>query len=433
MLEWITLAIFLVTIVLMIWSPIEPSIIGGFGVIVMIIIGIISPVEAFQFVDWNILAILIGLWIISIYLIKASRPEGLISVLIKRVKSFRALVFALIFFAGMVTMFVDNVLVVLLFCPIMITICKTLKQDPFVPTILTGLAANLMGTALLLGDITPQFLHSIAHFEFMDFIVFRGKPSAFPILIITFLIVIYLYTTRFYKCESQHIDLKALIGNGIAGRNPRLLKIALVFFVGTIILMIFRQNLGVPLGSITFSGAIALILCVEILNKKGGLNGPTFQQILGEVEWRAVFFYAFLFILVGSLEKVGLIKMFADAIFPFLSNLIVGVPVLYLISASLSTIVEHDAYCLIMYKMLGDLTTIPGFNVYPYFWTVAISSTLASNATIVAAPALYVCWTLLEKAGVKVTSKAFHSVTIKFTLITLAINFFIAYALLVLI
>lgn len=427
MLELLTLILFLVVIGLMIWGPIERAIIGGVGVVLMIIIGTITPIEAFEFVDWNILAILVGLWIVSSYLIKAKMPETLISAVLKRTKSLKAVILALILSAGTVTMFVDNVLVVLLFCPIMLTICKTLKVDPLLPTVMTGLAANFMGVGLMLGDITPQMLHTIAGAEFMDFVIFQGKPGSFFVLWLTFIIVLSIYSKRFLKFDYKG-DFRSLLSSvsESSSENRKLLKVSLAFFIVIIIFMSLRKVLAIPLGAIAFSGALVMAFTIELLHKTGKLKeAPAFGEVLSGLEWRAVLYYAFLFVLVGCIEKAGYIRAIAVGLQPFLSSPQVGVPLLYWVSAGVASIVQFDAYNLTMFRTLANLGLTTGLNVWPYFWSVAWAATLASNATIVSAPALYVAWTLIEKEGFKITTKAFHSITVKFAIITLAINFVI--------
>jgi Na+/H+ antiporter NhaD/arsenite permease-like protein len=413
----------------MIWGPIERALIGGVGVVLMIIIGIITPHEAFKLVDWNILAILTGLWIVSSYLTKAKMPEALISAVLKRTKSLNAVIFALIFSAGMVTMFVDNVLVVLLFCPIMLTICKALKVDPLLPTVVTGLAANFMGVGLMLGDITPQMLHTIAGAEFMDFVVFHGKPGSFFVLLLTFVIVLTIYSRSLLKFDYKG-DLRSMLTSiaEISDENRKLLKVSMFFFVVIIVLMALRKVLGVPLGAIALSGALVTACVIELLRKAGKLKeAPTFTEVLGGLEWRAILYYALLFVLVGCIGKAGYIRAIAEGLRPFLTSVQVGVPLLYWVSAGVASIVQFDAYNLTMFRTLADLGSTTGLNVWPYFWSVAWASTLASNATIVSAPALYVTWTLIEKEGYKITTKAFHSITVKFAMITLAINFAITF------
>ena len=53
-----------------------------------------------------------------------------------------------------------------------------------------GFGANFMGTALIIGDLPPQMLHSVAGAEFFDFIWQFGRPSSFPILMVTFVITL---------------------------------------------------------------------------------------------------------------------------------------------------------------------------------------------------------------------------------------------------
>ncbi|MEM1514899.1 MAG: SLC13 family permease [Candidatus Bathyarchaeia archaeon] len=421
---------FLIIIGLIIWGPIERSIISGVGVVLMILLGIITPLEAFVFVDWNILAILVGLWIANSYLTASKLPETLIAALFKRVKSLKAVLFALIFSAGMVTMFVDNVLAVLLFCPIVIRICKAIKVDPLLPTVLTGLAANFMGVALMLGDITPQMLHTIAGAEFMDFIIFRGKPSSFFVLLITFLIVLAIYHRNLkFEYEGDISSLQSFTMD-VSEDSKKALKISIGFFLGIIVLMSMRKMLEVPLGSIAFLGALVMALFMETLRKLRKLREtPSFHEVLGGLEWRAVFYYAFLFVLVGSIEKTGNISVLANSLQSFLSSMHLGLSLLYWISAGVASIVQFDAYNLTMFRALKNLSLIQGLDVWPYYWSVAWAATLASEATIASAPALYVTWTLLEKEGYKVTTKAFHSITVRFALTTLIFNFIIAFLL----
>ena len=45
---------------------------------------------------------------------------------------------------------------------------------------------------------------------------------------------------------------------------------------------------------------------------------PNVEQVLAELDWRAVFFYVSLFALVGGLEHSGVIKVVSDAITPLI-------------------------------------------------------------------------------------------------------------------
>jgi Na+/H+ antiporter NhaD/arsenite permease-like protein len=65
--EWLQIVaslIFLGSIVLVITGWIDSVIAAILGIIVMILFGVMTEVQAFQFVDWNVILILFSIWII---------------------------------------------------------------------------------------------------------------------------------------------------------------------------------------------------------------------------------------------------------------------------------------------------------------------------------------------------------------------------------
>ena len=92
--------------------------------------------------------------------------------------------------AGVISMFVDNVVTILMMAPVALPLARAVGV-PAAPVILMiGFGANFMGTALIIGDLPPQMLHSVAGAEFFDFIWQFGRPSSFPILMVTFLVTL---------------------------------------------------------------------------------------------------------------------------------------------------------------------------------------------------------------------------------------------------
>jgi len=73
----LALSIFVVTIVLIIWGKVERTVIGIIGIAVMVLSGVMTELEAFLFVDWNVIAILFGIWIIAAYFGKTGIPHYL--------------------------------------------------------------------------------------------------------------------------------------------------------------------------------------------------------------------------------------------------------------------------------------------------------------------------------------------------------------------
>src|SRR5712664_498513 len=119
MMAWVALAIFVLSILAVISNVVDATVAALIGVAVMIWVGVMTEVEAFQLVDWNVMAILIGIWMIAAYFGKTGVPSWL-SVQALRISGGRPglLVMILSMLAGVISMFVDNVVVILMMAPV---------------------------------------------------------------------------------------------------------------------------------------------------------------------------------------------------------------------------------------------------------------------------------------------------------------------------
>jgi Na+/H+ antiporter NhaD/arsenite permease-like protein len=188
---------------------------------------------------------------------------------------------------------------------------------------------------------------------------------------------------------------------------------------------------GVHLGWITLCGAAILVFLLEIFKKKVG-EVPSFEEILAELDWRAVMFYVCLFALVGGLEKGGVIEAVAHWLVPFIqSSLVLGTTILFWVSAAICGIVEHDAYILTLLYVIRDLAAeSPNIEPWPLYWALLWAGTLGSNLTIAGAPALFVAVNLGEKEdGRKVPLKEFLGYTVTYVVVSLSVCYVIALAL----
>ena len=70
------MAIFGVAIALIITNVIDSAIAGLLGVAAMVWVGIMTDVDAFELVDWNVMAILASVWIIASISGRTRMPVG---------------------------------------------------------------------------------------------------------------------------------------------------------------------------------------------------------------------------------------------------------------------------------------------------------------------------------------------------------------------
>lgn len=425
---WLAIAIFAVTIIVVITGWIDSTAAALLGVAAMIWLGVMTEEDAFKIVDWNVMAILISIWTIAGYFGKSGVPEWL-SVQALRISGGNPglLIVILSAVAGFVSMVVDNVVVILMFAPVAIPIARHLGL-PMTPVILMiGFSANFMGSAMLLGDLPPQMMHSVSGAEFMDFIWHQGRPSSFPILTVTFLATLaIMYWMSFRKFKAGGGTAASGGGSMPSARipDPLFAGIVLFMFAATIVAMAFREKLGVKLGFIAMTGALLLVLILELFGDR--LKKPSFEDVIQELDWRAVFFYIALFALVGGLEKTGLLEKLAHAIQPiFKENLALGATLLYWVTIPIVGIVEHDAYILTFLYTIRDMGQ-QGVNPWPLWWMLLWSGTLGSNLTIAGAPALYVANNICEREeSRKIPLREFLRWSVVFTLISSGICYVI--------
>jgi Na+/H+ antiporter NhaD/arsenite permease-like protein len=426
--EWVQILasiIFLGSIVLVITGWIDSVIAAMLGIIAMILFGVMSEVQAFQFVDWNVILILLGIWIISGYFGKSGVPEFLADMVLKLSKGNVAIfVTAIGALAGFVSMLIDNVVVVLMFAPVVFHACRLFKFPAFGPVLFVGLCANFMGTAMLLGDLPHQMLHSVSGIEFAGFLWHSGRPSSLFILLISYIFTVTFFCWKFGRMyKGRMMDLSTMESKRSLDHIPDKRYAILVcgVFLLTIISMANRPFFGCCLGFIALCGGITLILIFEISKKSFKVEIPDIEHVLAELDWRAIFFYVSLFALVGGLEHAGVIKLIASWITPLIkSSLLAGSTLLYWVTAPIVGIVEHDAYILTMLYVIRDLGKEHGLNPWPLYWSLLWAGTLGSNLTIAGAPALFVAKNLGEKEDKrKVGLREFFSYSIPFVIISL--------------
>src|SRR5687768_11496890 len=414
--QWLTLAIFAITIVAVVSNVIDSTLAALIGVAVMVWLGVMTDEDAFKYVDWNVMAILVAIWLIAGYFGKTGVPSWL-SVQALKLSGGRPglLVIIVTFRAGVISMFVDNVVTILMMAPVALPLARAMGI-PAAPVILMiGFGANFMGTALIIGDLPPQMLHSVAGAEFFDFIWQFGRPSSFPILMVTFLITLaamWAYGFRGHKrvTDTSKLNIEAKI------ENPLFATIVVTWFLGTVVAMSMREHIGVQLGFIAMTGALSLVLVLALLGDR--VKATSFEHCLQELDWRAIFFYVALFALVGGLEKSHILDMLANALKPvFAENYAMGVTLLYWVTIPIVGIVEHDAYILTFLHTIKELGQ-GGIEPWPLYWMLLWSGTLGSNLTVAGAPALYVAMTLGEKEdGRKISLREFLAWSVPFTLV----------------
>ena len=347
---WIATSIFILAYALIIWDKIHKTILALFGATLLIVIGIITQEEAFTSmdigIDWNVIFLLISMMVI----INIMKPTGCFEYLaIKSAKLAKGKPFMIMAIFSVVTAvvsaFLDNVTTVLLIAPVTLLICQALELD-IVPFLITeAIASNIGGTATLIGDPPNIMIGSKAMLGFMPF-VYHLTPVIIVVLI-AYIFSIKLIFGRKMTVKEELRQRVMAMDEREALKDPVLLNKSLVVLVVTIGGFVFHGFLHLEPATIALFGAGLLLLV-------SGIKDP--QHVLAEAEWSSLFFFIGLFIIIGAVVKVGLIKWMAIQVLALTHGNLVGTSMIVLwFSAFASAFIDNIPYVATMNPLIIDM------------------------------------------------------------------------------
>lgn len=362
------------------------------GAAFMVLIGIVTESQAVAYIDFGTIGLLMGMMII----VNIMKKTGVFEyVAIKSAKLAKANPWMILVIFSVITAvasaLLDNVTTILLIAPVTFVITETLKVDP-IPYILTEvLFANIGGTATLIGDPPNIMIGSANDIGFMAFITNLG-PVVLVITIVTLIIMRSTFGKKLHVEESDKKKIMALDETKVI-RDKKLLVQSLVVMIATITGFMLHDLLNLHSATVSMSGAAILLF----------ISGSDPEDIFMEIEWTTIFFFVALFILVGGLEEVGIIHIFAEKILTLTKgNLTMTTMVLLWGSSILSAFLDNIPFVATMIPLIQNIQQLGGMDVMPLWWALSLGACLGGNGTMIGASANVIACGMLEKKTHKI-------------------------------
>jgi Na+/H+ antiporter NhaD/arsenite permease-like protein len=416
----LAIGIFLIIYAFIITEKWNRAVISLLGASIMVLAGIVDVHQVFtHYIEWNTIALLIGMMI----LVTITNTTGVFQWLaIKTAKSVKGNPIHLLIMLSLLTAvgsaLLDNVTTVLLIVPITFSITRILKVNPVPYLISEVIASNVGGTATLIGD-PPNIMIGAAnkHLTFNSFLIHLG-PIAAIILVITLVMLYFIYRNKLTVSEEDKQQLANLDENESIENIP-LMKKSLVVLGLTIVGFTLHSILHVEASVIAFAGASLLLLI--------GLNEHQIEKTFASVEWTTIFFFAGLFTLVGGLQEVGVIKQVAKYVLNITNGDLSLAAILILwISGIASATIDNIPFVATMIPLIQEMATSLGMavnapEINTLWWSLALGACLGGNGTILGASANVIVASLATKEGKGFSYMEFLKIGAPITLVSLII------------
>lgn len=411
--------VFLACYVLILTRRLQPLLIVGVGVSILLISKTISINQAINSINPNVLGVFCGTMILSSIFIYSGVPAYLASILVGKSKSICMAMLLVCALSGFISSFTENVATVLIVAPIALEIARKININPISLLIGVALSSNLQGTATMIGDSPSIILAMESGMNFNDFfwmpatkigaqagklgIFFAVELGAIGALFILWLIF------RKYNQSPQEIEVikpKTWI--------PAILMSLMV--LSLVVSSFIKDKPQYTVAFICLSWASVGLIWHELKHRES-------ISLVKDLDWQTFFFLMGIFILVGSLSYSGVIEDIAKYISSFTGQnaffaymLIVG------ISVFVSAFVDNIPYTMAMIPVAKIVASNLGMPIYPFLFGLLIGTCLGGNITPIGASCNVVTIGILRKEGYRVKFSQFVKMGLPFTFMAVLIG-----------
>ena len=358
------------------------------GAAAMVLLGVLSYDQALKGIDFNTIALLIGMMIMVGIMEKSGAFQYAAVKSAKLVKANpRGILAVLGVVTAVLSAFLDNVTTVLLVVPVTMQIANKLEVNPYPYLLINIFASNIGGTATLIGDPPNILIGSALELSFTDFL-FHLTPVVLTIMAAVVGMFVY-----FWK-DSLTTSLKnrALVMNineKDAITDFKLLKKALWVLGMVMAAFVVAHDIGFENGFIALAGA-AVMLLLYTMGLPHTQSDEKVEDVLRRVDWTTVFFFVGLFVIVGALDESGFLKKMGDYFVGVTGGSIKkSVYVILGVSAAASAVVDNIPFVATMIPTLKAMEEALGGReaMMPVWWALSLGACLGGNGTLIGASA----------------------------------------------
>lgn len=411
----IVIALFILTYVIMLTLPKYRQYAAAAVAVVMVILGVVSPLEAVNAIDWNVIMMLAGTMGTVYLCIESKMPAMVRDMLVNKLKSVKLIFVALALFSGFVSAFIDNVATVLMVAPIALAIAKKFNVSPVNTVLTVAVSSNLQGAATLVGDTTSILLAGYAGMDFMDFFVINGKPGMFWIVqagaMATIPILFWIFRNEKNRIETTEITK-------VTDFMPTYALLA------TVISLVIASF--IPNKPALTNGLICVFFFIAVLRYEVGRDEPvaTGHDAVLAIDFDTLLLLSGLFVIIQAVTNVGLIDDISNAFVNIAGdNLFKIYTILVWFSVLVSAFIDNIPYVATMLPVVSGISAQLGLEPTLLYFGLLAGATLGGNITPVGASANIAAGGILKKEGYEISAGQFMRIGVPFTLVAVVAGY----------
>jgi Na+/H+ antiporter NhaD/arsenite permease-like protein len=386
------------------------------GTVVLLVTGVLSARDVSETINpaEAMIALFFGGMVMARTLIATGLFDYLGAIGLRLVRGDgRRLLIAIAGLAAPICAFLPNATVVILIGPLIVAVVERMKIDFVQPLIFLVFVANSSGLLTLVGDPATFIVGNSIGLSFTQYLRLLSPGGLLAIVAVLALLPIsFRPIWRVRLPESETISIPRI-------KRPWVLLACLAAVGLMIMLFIYGEDLPNPIAppeaAIIGSALLLMIVFVTGLDDVG--------KILHDIDWESLLFLICIFILVGALDKTGVIADLGSFLGTFIGNNVVLASLLLLTGIGvLSSVVPNVALVVAMLPLVkqyavGAGLVAPGVleagyghipsSVLPLFFAMCFGATLGGNATLLGAGSNIIAGGISARAGRKISFLTF--------------------------
>jgi len=413
----VSLIIFISVFVLLITEWLHFTVAAFLGALLLIVTNIMTMPEAISYIGKSHGTL--GLFFGVMVMVRSFQPTKIFDYLAAQMVIFAKgrgdrLLLGIVAITTPICAVLPNATTVMLLAPLIPPMAQDIGVD-FVPLlILMVFVANSAGLLTIVGDPATYIVGDAINMSFLDYLLKLSLGGAIAIGVIVAMLPF-----LFRKIWNKKLETLDQLPHPKV-EHPRTLIVGAVITAFVLVFFAIGEALPIPISPAT----IALLGAALSLMLAHHSKIDSVKNILQDVDWSTLIFFMCVFVLIGSLEKTGVIASMSGIIAVILGKNIASASIILLFFIGLiSSVIPNIPLVVAMVPLLkqyvvnvglasssilaSDFTGQFPIEVLPLFYAMMYGATLGGNGTLVGASANIVAAGVAEQYGKRISFKTF--------------------------